>query len=1029
MSEEGDRTCPLCAEEMDLTDQQLKACKCGYEICVWCWHHLMDMAEKDDTEGRCPACRMPYDKEKIVGMAANCERMVAEINSERRLKSQKAKSKASEGRKHLSSVRVIQRNLVYIIGLPNHLADESALEHKEYFGQYGKVLKVSITKPASGSQHPSNPNTCSVYITYGKEEEAVRCIQSVHGFILEGRSLRACFGTTKYCHTWLRNMVCNNPDCLYLHDMGTPEDSFSKDEIISAYTRSRVQQITGAANNSQGRSGNVLPPPADEVYNNSSASPGKLVVKNSSNNPSNHVKVPPNGSSSSGRSSVLPAAASWGLRASSNRQPAASMACQQAPTKQKTDIHNDSSTLSSMTTSVTVTSDLRNIGGMKPVVSKECDLVHLNGRSGLEATESTRCQTTGDALAKVFSDPEYATMTDYSTPEYKGRVLTRSSISEDIDGQQSCGFVHGEVANGCVAVDGTIELEAFRMSSVDMENHLAIENTDISKHPSLICDYFSTGLDGNPFVDAQCCSEDGNDTIESLTSLSQRKAVMVSESSCVSSDIPNWSSELKKGPGSVMGDGLLPVDDRRLKISEAPATYPSYVTYSSNLLEAPHLSSDLSSNHGEAGNSSILGNADHRTADTLLPFGGSILSNGYNKNKFSSCELGCHDERSEIISNVERVSCSESVSADASKFDRIPDIDLGERSIISDILSLDLETWDKSSSSSPSLAQIFGETEKQNSPLKLLSSWKPQSNCQSRFSFARQEDFVNQATNLEPSFSNHGHVQKKHFNLLDSVDDRGTYQDNFRNSLEVSESLIDSLVSPASKAGVSRAQISAPPGFSVPSRSAPPGFSSQERTDRACVSPSSGNQMLESPLLRKQYQAPSFGNIGGSFGDVEFIDPAILAVGKGTPPLSMSNTCFDLAPTFPSQINAPDHDSRLRLLMQQSFSTHQNYGFSDHMVDRFSPLNDLYTPSALVERTQGNSLSHLSHMSLPQSKNPQQSTSQWDGWSEVQTGNDLVLSEILRNESLMDRALCHGSGNSIAWPYGCSCGRILQSNG
>lgn len=158
--------------------------------------------------------------------------------------------------------------------------------------------------------------------------------------------------------------------------------------------------------------------------------------------------------------------------------------------------------------------------------------------------------------------------------------------------------------------------------------------------------------------------------------------------------------------------------------------------------------------------------------------------------------------------------------------------------------------------------------------------------------------------------------------------------------------------------------------------------------------------MLESPLLRKQYQAPSTGNIGGSFGDVEFIDPAILAVVKGTPPLSMSNTCFDLAPTFPAQINAPDHDSRLRLLMQQSFSTHQNYGFSDHMVDRFSPLNDLYTPSALGERTQGNSLSHLAHMSFPQSKNSQQSTSQWDGWSEVQTGNDLVLSEILRNERL-----------------------------
>ena len=36
----------------------------------------MDMAEKDDTEGRCPACRTVYDKEKIVGMASSCERSI-----------------------------------------------------------------------------------------------------------------------------------------------------------------------------------------------------------------------------------------------------------------------------------------------------------------------------------------------------------------------------------------------------------------------------------------------------------------------------------------------------------------------------------------------------------------------------------------------------------------------------------------------------------------------------------------------------------------------------------------------------------------------------------------------------------------------------------------------------------------------------------------------------------------------------------------------------------------------------------------
>lgn len=46
------------------------------QVCVWCWHHIMEMAEKDGKEGRCPVCRTTYDKEKIVGVAANCQKLV-----------------------------------------------------------------------------------------------------------------------------------------------------------------------------------------------------------------------------------------------------------------------------------------------------------------------------------------------------------------------------------------------------------------------------------------------------------------------------------------------------------------------------------------------------------------------------------------------------------------------------------------------------------------------------------------------------------------------------------------------------------------------------------------------------------------------------------------------------------------------------------------------------------------------------------------------------------------------------------------
>lgn len=50
-------------------------------------------------------------------------RLVAERNIDRK-KSQKVKPKPSEGRKDLTGVRVIQRNLVYVMGLPLDLADE-----------------------------------------------------------------------------------------------------------------------------------------------------------------------------------------------------------------------------------------------------------------------------------------------------------------------------------------------------------------------------------------------------------------------------------------------------------------------------------------------------------------------------------------------------------------------------------------------------------------------------------------------------------------------------------------------------------------------------------------------------------------------------------------------------------------------------------------------------------------------------------------------------------------------------------------
>lgn len=46
------------------------------------------------------------------------------------------------------------------------------------------------------------------YITYSKEEEAVRCIQSVHGFVLEGKALKYVNQSSFNCVLSLMAIMC-----------------------------------------------------------------------------------------------------------------------------------------------------------------------------------------------------------------------------------------------------------------------------------------------------------------------------------------------------------------------------------------------------------------------------------------------------------------------------------------------------------------------------------------------------------------------------------------------------------------------------------------------------------------------------------------------------------------------------------------------------------------------------------------------------------------------------------------------------
>ena len=152
-------------------------------------------------------------------------------------------------RKSLQNIRVVQRNLIYVIGIPSSIASEDILRRAEYFGQYGKIVKIVVNRNHSGSNMTdSRSASASAYITFADKDDARACIQAVDGFFFESRAMRASFGTTKYCNAFLRNMTCSNPECLYLHELGEDEDSFTKEQIQSgANNVFRISNADGLA--------------------------------------------------------------------------------------------------------------------------------------------------------------------------------------------------------------------------------------------------------------------------------------------------------------------------------------------------------------------------------------------------------------------------------------------------------------------------------------------------------------------------------------------------------------------------------------------------------------------------------------------------------------------------------------------------------------------------------------------------------------------------------------------------------------
>ncbi|CAN8251837.1 unnamed protein product [Cochlearia groenlandica] len=52
-------SCPICYEDLDLTDSSFLPCPCGFRLCLFCHKTICE------GDGRCPGCRKPYEQNMI----------------------------------------------------------------------------------------------------------------------------------------------------------------------------------------------------------------------------------------------------------------------------------------------------------------------------------------------------------------------------------------------------------------------------------------------------------------------------------------------------------------------------------------------------------------------------------------------------------------------------------------------------------------------------------------------------------------------------------------------------------------------------------------------------------------------------------------------------------------------------------------------------------------------------------------------------------------------------------------------------
>ena len=128
----------------------------------------------------------------------------------------------------LKKIRIRQKNIVYVVGLPVNLCNAKLLKSSKWFGKYGTISRICFNT----SPKCVKANSIPTFVTYTSEYDALQAIQKMNLYCLsDGTRLKTNFGRTKYCPTFCQGKQCINNKCKFLHEWASPDDIITEQEI------------------------------------------------------------------------------------------------------------------------------------------------------------------------------------------------------------------------------------------------------------------------------------------------------------------------------------------------------------------------------------------------------------------------------------------------------------------------------------------------------------------------------------------------------------------------------------------------------------------------------------------------------------------------------------------------------------------------------------------------------------------------------------------------------------------------------